>query len=578
MRALLLAALAVPAAGLDTAVHFHSAGQRIALAPVGGNAFALESGARVTATNRLIVRLRPGAPASVLAEAPAGTRVAIEEVISASPLRAVLRVGSPDPRAAFAVADALHEHRLVDYAVPEIFYPMELRSRHVPNDPLFPRQWPLDNRGQGGRVTDADVDAPEAWRYTRGSPDVVIAVLDDGVELDHPDLAPNISRAGRDFTQTPPGSDPSPRTPADRHGTAVAGVAAARGDNAIGVSGICPRCTILPLRVHGSSNLGTAAAFRYAVEQGADVITNSWGYSPGLPVAADDAVRDAIEDAAVNGRGGRGTLIVFGMTNDRVDNCRAPTLDISALDSVLAVGVSDHNDEIGGSGFGDCMDLVAPAKPQRRSTIGVATTDRSGLAGFTAGEYHTTFGGTSAAAPLVAGVAALLLSLNPDLTRAELVRILEHTADKIDPAAAAYDANGFSAKAGHGRLNAERALLPTARIRVVPDRVKVGQPFTVVVTASAPFGVESVSWRGLATGVPALDEPHRDRAGGTAYHEAVWRDVVADRPGVFVLRADARDARHALADGYPHEASRAGGAATATIAVAADDASQGSLP
>src|SRR5690606_36957308 len=83
--------------------------------------------------------------------------------------------------------------------------------RHVPNDPLFARQWPLENTGQGGRVAGADVGATEAWIHTRGSPDVVIAVLDDGVQLDHPDLAPNLAAGGLDFTVSPPAGDGGPR-------------------------------------------------------------------------------------------------------------------------------------------------------------------------------------------------------------------------------------------------------------------------------------------------------------------------------------------------------------------------------
>jgi subtilisin family serine protease len=431
---------------------------------------------------------------------------------------------------------------------------MELRSRHVPNDPLFGAQWHLDNTGQGGRVADADIDATAAWRYTLGSPDVLIAVLDDGVETGHPDLAANIAGPGRDFTADPPRADANPQTSADRHGTAVAGVAAARGDNGLGVSGVCPRCRILPIRIYGSSNLGTAAAFRYAVEQGADIITNSWGYTRDVPFAADDAVRDAIDEAAHTGRSGRGTLIVFGMTNEVVDNCSGARQDISSLDSVVAVGVSNHNGDVGGSGFGGCIDLVAPAKPKDRTTIGIMTTDRTGIDGHTADDYYSGFGGTSAAAPIVAGVAGLLLSLNPNLTRGDLQRILEHTAEKIDPARAAYDKRGFSERAGYGRVNAARALVPTVKIVVTPDQIEVGEEFSVTVAASAPFGLESVSWSGHGTGIAAVDAPHRQPLEGEAVHSVTWSGLTIDRPGTFVLGAAARDLRHAdPVAGYPHQ-------------------------
>jgi subtilisin family serine protease len=409
----------------------------------------------VAQTDRVIVRLASHASMLDLALDLRRATVRLDAVLTPSPLRVLLR--APSPADGSRLAAALVASGRVAYAVPEVFQPMELRSRHVPNDPLFPEQWSLDDAGHGG----GDVHAPEAWAYTLGSPAITIAVLDDGVQLDHPDLAPNIASNGRDFTVYPPAEGAQPRGADDRHGTSVAGIAAARGDNGLGVSGLCPRCKILPIRVHGSSNLGLAEAFRYAVEQGADVITNSWGYAPSARprggAAVDAAVRDAIDSAARDGRHGRGTLIVFGMTNEAVDNCGAHA-DISALDSVLAVGVSDRDDRIGGSGFGACMDLVAPAKPERLGVEGSATTDRTGLDGHVDGDYFTGFGGTSAAAPLVAGVAGLLLSLNPELPRDELVRILERTADKIDPQHAAYDGTGFSTRAGYGRLNAARAV------------------------------------------------------------------------------------------------------------------------
>jgi subtilisin family serine protease len=255
------------------------------------------------------------------------------------------------------------------------------------------------------------------------------------------------------------------------------------------------------------------------------------------------------------------------MTNDAVDNCDGPSTDVSALDRVVAVGVSDHNDRIGGSGYGDCMDLVAPAKPMRRDTIGIATTDRTGIDGHVPGDYHLRFGGTSAAAPLVAGIAGLLYSLNPELTRADIELILEHTAEKIDAEAAAYDAAGFSRRAGHGRVNAARALIPHAKIRVAPPEVVAGEPFTVVVTASAPFGLESVSWSGTAVRVEASRVRHAD---GAAFRIETWHGVVIDQPGVFVLSADARDVRHDRAvEGYPHSTAQVGSHATTSIVVRA---------
>ena len=443
----------------------------------------------------------------------------------------------------------------------------EPARRHVPNDPLFAQQWPLDNSGQGGGAVDADVDAPEAWAITRGSSSIVIAVLDDGVELEHPDLAPNIAAAGRDFRARAPRATAAAQEATDRHGTAVAGIVAARGDDGIGVTGICPQCSLLPIGVDGVDNpvsAATADAVRYAVSQGADVIYLSWGYARAHAPPTDAALRLALEDAATHGRGGRGTLIVVGATNDAVDDCAGPTLDLAALDSVLAVGVADFLDRIGGAGFGPCIDVLAPSTPERQTTLGVLTTDRTGMDGHTGGDYHETFGGTSAAAPLVAGIAGLLLSLNPELTRSEVQQLLEQTADKIDAANAAYDARGFSVRAGFGRVNAARALVPNVSVVVTPSTVHVGEPFSVTVTASAPFGLDSISWS-----IESVSTSSRERQlGGQVFESTTFDAVTLDRAGTFVLAADARDRRYASPlPGYPHAASQTGRSATAVLTV-----------
>jgi subtilisin family serine protease len=196
------------------------------------------------------------------------------------------------------------------------------------------------------------------------------------------------------------------------------------------------------------------------------------------------------------------------------------------------------------------------------------TTDRTALDGHTAEDYYSSFGGTSAAAPLVAGIAGLLLSLNPELGRTDVQRILEHTADKIDRAHAAYDAHGFSERAGYGRVNAARALLPAVTIDVTPATVAPGEPFTVTVTASAPFGLDAVWWSGQATGIRALDETHRRALAGDYVQSVSWSNLAIDRPGVFTLAADARDVRHsAPISGYPHRAGEGTPVPTARVTV-----------
>jgi subtilisin family serine protease len=183
----------------------------------------------------------------------------------------------------------------------------------------------------------------------------------------------------------------------------------------------------------------------------------------------------------------------------------------------------------------------------------VVTTDRLGVAGHTADDYYAGFGGTSAAAPLVAGIAGLLLSLNPDLTRDELQQILEHTADKIDAAGADYDAAGFSERAGFGRVNAARALAPTVKIAASATRVTAGEPFSVTITASAPYGLESVWWTLREAGSDGAT--HRRELAGEPIESVTWSQVVLDSPGTYTLVADARDVRHTdTQSGYPHRA------------------------
>ena len=164
----------------------------------------------------------------------------------------------------------------------------------------------------------------------------------------------------------------------------------------------------------------------------------------------------------------------------------------------------------------------------------------------------------------MAGIAGLLLSLNPELTRSELQELLEQTADKIDATDAGYDARGFSVRAGFGRVNAARSLVPNAAIVVTPSTVHVGEPFSVTITASAPFGLDSVSWS-----IENVSASSRERQlGGQVFESTTFDAVTLDRAGTFVLAADARDRRYATPlPGYPHAASQTGRRSTAVLTV-----------
>ncbi len=481
--------------------------------------------------------------------------------------RYVYRVKSGSARDALDIANQLYETGKVSYSHPNFIADTITRTIPnqpvIPNDALFNDQWHLNNTGQGGGTVDADIDAPEAWDFTLGNIATVVAVLDDGIDTDHDDLIPNIVAGGRDFTANPPDNDPRPGA-GDNHGTAVSGVVAARGNNAIGVSGSCPRCGLLPIRMLGGSTADHADAFDYAVAQNAAVITNSWGYNIGT--AATDDVEDAINNAATNGRGGRGAVVLFAMTNTNTDNCIGATPDISSMNNVIAVSRSTNLDEMGNAGFGVCMDVLAPT---RGGTRGITTTDREGNVGYVNGDYYNDFGGTSSATPLTAGIAGLLLTLNNNLTRTQVQQILEQTAEKIQPATANYNADGFSTTHGHGRVNAHRAIVPTVKISITPAEVTKGSPFSIKVTGSAPFGLSTIWWFGQATGIVELDKAHMQAAPGSApVYTYTWSNITINNTGTFNFGANARDMRYPNpGDGYPHQASEGSGIATAQVKV-----------
>jgi subtilisin family serine protease len=179
------------------------------------------------------------------------------------------------------VANELYESGLFEFAYPNLFCKAELFE--IPNDPYFQYQVALHNTGQtfNGHTgtADADIDAPEAWNITHGSSNIVIAVLDQGVTSNHPDL-PNtrqVRLSGSNFGSGN-SNDPSP-TGNDNHGNACAGIIGATMNNNQGIAGIAPNCKIMPLRFDKNTPVYMMAdAIEFAVDNGANIISNSWGY------------------------------------------------------------------------------------------------------------------------------------------------------------------------------------------------------------------------------------------------------------------------------------------------------------
>ncbi|GGY07078.1 hypothetical protein GCM10007160_38220 [Litchfieldella qijiaojingensis] len=357
------------------------------------------------------------------------------------------------------IAAKLQSRPEIEVAEPDLS--VQISFKHIPADTLYPQQWHLKNRGDRiGLTAGADVKAEEAWDHTRGSRDIVICIMDDGFDLEHSDFQVSGKIvAPRDFGDED--FDPSPGLEDDNHGTACAGVAIAE-ENGGGVVGLAPRCAFMPIRTsRWISDESIKTLFQYAIDHHADVISCSWSAGAwNFPLSAK--MHGIIRKAATQGRrNGRGCVVLFAAGNesrplDGEKDGQVSHQGFAMHPNVMAVGASNSLDKHSSySNFGPELAFCAPSSgsPGRR----IVTTDRRGVRGYSADDYTLGFGGTSSATPLAAGLAGLILALDPDLGSAEVKRIMMDTADKIDESNGDYT-EGHSPLYGHGRINAGRAV------------------------------------------------------------------------------------------------------------------------
>lgn len=312
--------------------------------------------------------------------------------------------------------------------------------------------------------------------------------MDDGVQSDHPEFSsPGKIVSPFDFGQGD--FDPSPVFSQDNHGTACAGVAVA-DDNGKGVVGIAPNCSLMPLRMSNIVNDQTIRdLFNQARTNGADVISCSWGVDTSA-FTLSTAMTNVIGRAAREGRGGRGCVIVFAAGNDNrpVNGTKEGVFyreGFAIHPDVIAVSASNSRDQRSHySNFGPEIWVSAPSSGAGGRSI--MTTDRTGAAGYQVGDYTSTFGGTSSSTPLVAGICALMLSVNPELTSTEVKDILRATADKIDRDNGNYDDDGHSEAYGWGRVDAFEAV-HTALRRLMPPTMVSPEPGAVLAGSSVTF-------------------------------------------------------------------------------------------
>ncbi|MDX2215972.1 MAG: S8 family serine peptidase [Oculatellaceae cyanobacterium bins.114] len=402
---------------------------------------------------------------------------------------------------------------------------VKTQSLYRPRDPEYPKQWYLHHSGGSELATNSHISVEAAWDITRGVRSIIVAITDDGFDLNHPDFqGKDKIVAPRDLKQG--GNTPFPDDANENHGTACAGLAIAEENN-VGIVGVAPGCAFMPIRTTGFlDDEAIEGIFNWAIQNGAAVISCSWGSSlTYYPLSLRQ--RAVITRAATQGRNGKGCVVVFaagnsnrpvngtvneqGWTNDVLRGSTSWLSGFAVHPDVIAVAASTSlNKKAAYSNWGSNISIAAPSNnappgvylqdvgythtgPQIRSALpgkGVYSSDRTGAAGYTPSNFTADFGGTSSACPIIAGVAALVLSINPNLTAKDVKQILQDSADKIvdpdpDPQLGfrrgTYDANGHSQWFGYGKVNAFKAVQMAQR-RLTPPTPTPKPPTPTPVT------------------------------------------------------------------------------------------------
>ncbi len=439
------------------------------------------------ATGEIVVQLKPGMSAVERDALLAAYDVRpLVELAGLRGMYVVESMGDADGDDV-SVAGTMHGDPRIEWAHSNLICPVQKRQI-VPDDQYFNFQWHLSNTGQSDPfgqhgTPGADIGVLKAWETTLGT-DVLVGMFDDSCDYRHEDLRDGYIGTGFDASLDSSDDgyrDPRPKSFGDRHGTAVMGLAVAR-PNSTGVRGVAPLA-----RFTATAGLGrafresqTALVYSFALQQGVDVHINSWGFADQLPhPAVETAIQTAFEAGrdpdGTGGKPARGMIIVFATGNE--DQRVVAATDLSMLPMVIGVGASNADDlRASYSNFGPDIVLLAPSGDDFLPAM--VTTDNTdefdypesgyNVGGFddfglpnldVAGKYTDDFGGTSASCPVAAGVAALMLSVNRELTATQVRLVLEHTAKAIGPEGTYHPVTQFSEKYGYGRIDAAAAVV-----------------------------------------------------------------------------------------------------------------------
>lgn len=435
----------------------------------------------------------------------------LEWIRRRSPESIVARV-TRNSRNPLKIAAELEQFSLVRIVEPDLDAVVDEYEFVEPEDELLSHQWHLKNFGfvadTSWRVKkDADSKVVDAWKRmgNMGSKEVVIAVIDNGFDLSHPDLKSKIYKPWDLWTKSSQIQNGDPRF---THGTPCASVALA-ASNGKGIVGSAPNSKFMPVSGTSFSLRATEEMFDYCVKNKADIISCSWG-STDPTFSLSSVKEEVIKNAATKGRNGKGCVILFAVGNDFKDYVNY----YSAHPDVIAVAASTSKDEHADySNRGNEVTICAPSNGDWPIIAARAWWDegvswetgafkywRDGKERGEPGMYKH-FGGTSSATPLVAGICSLMLSVNPDLTAGQVKEILIKTADKIG-SPMEYDTKGHSLKYGYGKVNADKAVKEALRYKdesagtippPVDEPVKKGRgifQFSVKRQAPKGYGVQ----------------------------------------------------------------------------------------
>ncbi len=375
----------------------------------------------------------------------------------------------------FQKIEQLKKHPLIESISPNAVY----RAYAYPNDPEYGagKQWSLYNYGQNppSGIDDADVDMPEAWGVTKGSSQVIVAILDSGIpmqneSLSHPELnSPYKITIGPDYIygRTPFGEDDQTVKDWYGHGTHVAGIIGAKSNNSEGIAGITWNCKLLIIQVFDQFGFGDPLAFQdgvvyavdYSINNNKPVVIN---YSGGGPD------HQAVEDAVAYAEAYCTIVAASGNSSIPQNNILYPAAHASNYYNVISVGATQYDDvRAHYSNYGPELLIVAPGGaddnhdyPTESGDIYSTMPDYEVYLNRSPHYISPDYGymaGTSMATPHVSATAAMILSLNDDLYPDEVVNILMETAEQVPGMGGQY----WTSEYGYGRLNCNRAVLYT---------------------------------------------------------------------------------------------------------------------